>query len=591
MVNWLYCTVSIGVALAGLGSAYRSASMDPLFESYNNTAKIGTILEIILDSKFILVSVINFAYCLLFLVGKAVQLLCFGKLRSEESRNLWERLMNYALLKLIFVGAIQPSLQDILVLAVWFSVLGFLKILSLLSRDRLEYLFTTANLRFSAHSRIIGLLVTLLGGNILWFSLCVYFFLDTGFGVITLLTFECFVILLESMETFMKYGLHLHRCDSNWEARGVLIYFTEFMMETLILLLTLAHYGQLLFSLGVSLSIVNVVLFFNVRYVFVSLRERVYSLRNYLKLAYAMKSRYPDVSKEELEQLDDYCAICRDPMESAKKLPCNHIFHQSCLRGWLEQHHSCPTCRYSLIDSPPSAPIIAENPNVNDEANPNGGDQHVDAGNILDQHPAPNPRQEIAPNPVAWRDWFAGNGVTRNMIRAVQEVAPHIPEHIIERDLALTRSTDLTLENIFEGRLVAPEEQPILPGPQVNRPEILNRSSGGSPVHSSVEPDSELPEPPAGYAVSSADRERNLQARKLLLKQQARQKFLERKQSQETKKELPSPVLPDQETDVFYSSEPVTELVIEPENRMNDSYEMKRRRIAEAVARRENSFS
>jgi E3 ubiquitin-protein ligase AMFR len=352
--------------------------------------------------------------------------------------------------------------------------------------------------------------------------------------------------LLESAETFLKYGLHLHRCDTNWEARGVLIYFTEFFVETFILLLTLGHYGQLLFSLGVSLSIVNVVLFFNIRYIFVSLRERVYSLKNYLKLAYAMKSRYPDVSKEELEQLDDYCAICRDPMESAKKLPCNHIFHQSCLRGWLEQHHSCPTCRFSLIDARPEN-LANDNlgaQNVNPDNNPHDPLLN-EPGVPLAQEPAVvAPRQD--PAPVAgWRDWFVrpGNGVTRNMIRTVQEVAPHIPEQLIERDLARTRSIDLTLENILEGRLVAPEEQvpphvpqvvapPVQPIPQpqpmIPIPNAMARSEMNADVETPVVSlpvhnfDSELIEPPAGFASSPAERERVLQARKALLKQQAR---------------------------------------------------------------------
>lgn len=64
------------------------------------------------------------------------------------------------------------------------------------------------------------------------------------------------------------------------------------------------------------------------RIAFNNLRERLVSYRNYRKLAENMRDRYPDVPKEELEGLDDVCPICHDKFESAKKLPCGHMFHQ-----------------------------------------------------------------------------------------------------------------------------------------------------------------------------------------------------------------------------------------------------------------------
>jgi len=51
---------------------------------------------------------------------------------------------------------------------------------------------------------------------------------------------------------------------------------------------------------------------------------------------------------EELDKNSDNCAICWEKMDSARKLPCGHLFHNGCLQSWMEQEPSCPTCRLSL---------------------------------------------------------------------------------------------------------------------------------------------------------------------------------------------------------------------------------------------------
>lgn len=34
---------------------------------------------------------------------------------------------------------------------------------------------------------------------------------------------------------------------------------------------------------------------------------------------------------------------------ASKKLPCNHIFHTSCLRSWFQRQQTCPTCRLNIL--------------------------------------------------------------------------------------------------------------------------------------------------------------------------------------------------------------------------------------------------
>eukprot|EP00249_Psilotum_nudum_P015329 c25267_g1_i1 orf=497-2113(+) len=54
------------------------------------------------------------------------------------------------------------------------------------------------------------------------------------------------------------------------------------------------------------------------------------------------------------QHLDDgsaLCAICKDMIslnETAKQMPCLHLYHDDCILPWLSSHNSCPVCRYEL---------------------------------------------------------------------------------------------------------------------------------------------------------------------------------------------------------------------------------------------------
>lgn len=54
---------------------------------------------------------------------------------------MYDRLLNYLVFKILFVGAVlEPDLKELVVWATWFSLIGFLRVFSMLARDRFEYL-------------------------------------------------------------------------------------------------------------------------------------------------------------------------------------------------------------------------------------------------------------------------------------------------------------------------------------------------------------------------------------------------------------------------------------------------------------------
>lgn len=66
-----------------------------------------------------------------------------------------------------------------------------------------------------------------------------------------------------------------------------------------------------------------------------------------------MNTLYPDATAAELAAFNNVCVICLAEMVTgAKKLPCNHIFHATCLRSWFQRQQICPTCRFNILRNP-----------------------------------------------------------------------------------------------------------------------------------------------------------------------------------------------------------------------------------------------
>lgn len=59
-------------------------------------------------------------------------------------------------------------------------------------------------------------------------------------------------------------------------------------------------------------------------------------------------------------------------LPASKKLPCNHIFHTSCLRSWFQRQQTCPTCRLNILRIPGE-----RNTAANQAAGPEAQAQHA----------------------------------------------------------------------------------------------------------------------------------------------------------------------------------------------------------------------
>jgi len=138
----------------------------------------------------------------------------------------------------------------------------------------------------------------------------------------------------------------VERISSSWrDCRATLSFTIELAAHALRFLFYLMFFAIVFTYYGMPINI-----FREVYVAYQQLRQRLTSFANYRRLTANMNERFEAVrSDEELDELGRTCIICRDGMDArggCKKLPgCGHCFHGHCLREWLVQQQSCPTCR------------------------------------------------------------------------------------------------------------------------------------------------------------------------------------------------------------------------------------------------------
>lgn len=75
----------------------------------------------------------------------------------------------------------------------------------------------------------------------------------------------------------------------------------------------------------------------------------------YKKLRPRKEDKRPDAEESD----DEKCTICLcelEDEEDVRRLPCMHLFHQTCVDQWLVTNRKCPICRVDITAQLPVKP-------------------------------------------------------------------------------------------------------------------------------------------------------------------------------------------------------------------------------------------
>ncbi|XP_031618172.1 E3 ubiquitin-protein ligase AMFR-like [Contarinia nasturtii] len=442
---------------------------------FNDTRTIGNkfkdVVSFMVQEPICVWTVINMAYCCLILLGKSIQKLVFGELRISEQQHLKDKFWNFVFYKFIFVfGVVNVQfLHEVVLWVSWFSILGFLHLISQLCKERFEYLSFSPTTPGWSHLRLVALLSTILVLSGFMFIVCVGVGFFGGLNTFAFMAAECVMLIIRTLHVLIRYGIFLYDMRQStvssegvsWDKRGPVAYYVELGFEVSTLVIDLLHHIHMLIWSNIFLSMASLVIVMQLRYLIHEIQRKVKKHRNYLWVLNHMEKTYPLATAEDLSNNSDNCAICWEKMDTARKLPCSHLFHNSCLQSWLEQDTSCPTCRLGLsvqnfANIPDIERIIDEQENT---TRANNHFFHFNGSRYVSW--LPNFSVEVTPinNVLRTNPVVPSNGMTsqlHNMARQVQQMFPRYPLSTIISDLGLSRSMEVTIDNILEGRLLVP---------------------------------------------------------------------------------------------------------------------------------------
>uniref|UniRef100_A0A0A9XA31 RING-type E3 ubiquitin transferase n=1 Tax=Lygus hesperus TaxID=30085 RepID=A0A0A9XA31_LYGHE len=289
------------------------------------------------------------AFILVILSGKLMRKIFFGELRAVELEHLMERswyaVTETCLAFTVFRDDFSPKFVAL------FTLLLFLKSFHWLADERVDFMERSPVISWLFHVRIISLLF-MLGILDITFVLHAYqSTLNKGASVQLVFGFEYAILLTIILNIVIKYAFHVHDFhEMPWENKAVFLLYTELVMGFIKVIL----YFSFVFIM-VRIYTLPLFAFRPMYYTVRAFKKAINDVIMSRRAIRNMNTLYPDATAEELAAADNVCIICREEMHSAsKKLPCNHIFHTSCLRSWFQRQQTCPTCRLNILRTPGS---------------------------------------------------------------------------------------------------------------------------------------------------------------------------------------------------------------------------------------------
>lgn len=293
---------STRTTLTGQTNFYQNNLFTDFFNRHNSTFPFNDVLEnnpylgrmvdiacIMFHQPLCVWTLINMGYCLLILLGKVIQKLIFGDLRASEHQLIRDSLWNFLFDKFIFVVSVinVQYLDELILWCGWFSVLGFMFLLTHLCKERFNYLAFSPSVSKWVHFRLLTLLSIILVVSIPLFVIGAVVTYHHNLSIGIFLLSECILLFLRTLYCVFLYFIHLWDINSEtlWERRASFAYYVELVFDLMILVIDFLHHFHMLVWGNILFSLSSLVIFFQVRSIYTCIKKRIKKHRNYLQVS------------------------------------------------------------------------------------------------------------------------------------------------------------------------------------------------------------------------------------------------------------------------------------------------------------------
>lgn len=283
---------------------------------------------------------------LAFLGTKLLQKVFFGTLQQEETDHLYERLWftttETCLAFTVFKNDFNNNFIALL------TLLLVLKSFHYLAEKRVELLERSPTISSLCQVRMTFLLLILSALDMTLIHVAIDSVLSNGPLFYIVFGFEYGILLVVLFSFTLKYMIHCLEIflAVSWEEKSVFLLYTQLIFGFINVCLYLAFVAAM-----VSAYVMPLFALRPLYYSLTSFKNTFYDVIMSRRALRNMNTLYPNATQADIEAYDNVCIICREDMHdrASKKLLCNHIFHTSCLREWLQRQQTCPVCRTSVF--------------------------------------------------------------------------------------------------------------------------------------------------------------------------------------------------------------------------------------------------
>ncbi|KAA3680350.1 autocrine motility factor receptor [Paragonimus westermani] len=351
-----FSTYVIYTVLSILGSSLRVCYQiwfDDSTTGNRNTVPLPLLshVDVFVGDTWFLWSLVNLTLCLLMCVGRELQKIFFGELRESENTHIRENFLNFIFYKVVFVYGILnvEALLELLLWASWFSLLGFLHLLTGLIKDRSEYLMQSLEAPL-IQTRMLYLLCFLLVLCNLLMAVSVAVGTQYSWHLMFFMLTEVFQLSLNTVHVIVWYAIHVYpevvtratKKDGVYR-KCVSVYYTEMLFSSIADFGDVLHNTHLFLGERFQISMSGLIVGMHLQHLHYKLSRRYHQHKKYRNVLRILHFKCRRVTKP-----NEDCAICWEKLIDLRQIPCGHIFHVLCLRRWIERSATRPTCRIRL---------------------------------------------------------------------------------------------------------------------------------------------------------------------------------------------------------------------------------------------------